>query len=931
MKRLASLLLLLLSTTALADPTGFKGNWMHYLPVPNASAPNGSTFLDSSNSNLYTIKDLSGNLSTPLNSIGQRVVHVDKNRTDSYIADGSLSRPYHSLKAALAGISGASKTNPYLILMAPGNYVEAGPLALSPSVSIAGYAGGGAQALPVITTSDNSDITLDLTGVSGDNVQMLFQATFHENVVITRTAAGVSGQTSIVIFSGLGDTNQLTWNGVSGGSNDLLILSDGYSIDNATNIHGALISLNANTNSGNMLVDTNGQFYCNGGATNTLTLNATAWGGGFWCQINGAAIIENGANLGDMMASFFFGTLTISDTSFVGGLVSSQINGGTITIGGTANVSFYETDTSLTSTTIAGTSPSVNYVNSPTGSLTITATSPSISMDVESYPRGSVTGAFTPSLVSVGGSIVNDSTVAGATIKDAFNNVVQIAGSTMTGQLNIALPGTGSPFTASDSSGNSFQLQNGGGLAQITGGISNAELVIDETGGGAQADIIFDLGDAPPTSFGATQFELDSGMGVTTGNGHPEIGWYDDKNGYYFWGYDQNAQVLAVNANSTFSKHSAFGANAVLDSNPIYTSESMVVNAYEDVTAPVSNRAFGVQGTITANPAASGMHIAGGVFNAEDDSVATIPPAVIFGAGAQAFHEANTTVPLMLGLAAQAENDAGPVSVMKGAQSVVYSESGAVGTAAAFSGIVEHDATSSTISEADVFLSTLISDGGGAITAANGLNVQSPQISAGSTVGVNTGVSVSDQAATGVTTAYNIHSDASSAAYNLYATGTSPSFFAGGVGMGVAPGSNALAVSGIAALGQKTSGSALVLTGNGSATSALAQFKDNGSSHNMAEFYNASNALALFVASDGSITENASLTVNGTMNFANATLSGILQLPVQPALTTPACAASGDDGKVAITNTHIMCVCNGVALPSPKWVHVADGTTTCTF
>lgn len=59
-----------------------------------------------------------------------------------------------------------------------------------------------------------------------------------------------------------------------------------------------------------------------------------------------------------------------------------------------------------------------------------------------------------------------------------------------------------------------------------------------------------------------------------------------------------------------------------------------------------------------------------------------------------------------------------------------------------------------------------------------------------------------------------------------------------------------------------------------------------------------------------------------------AQFSDVIQLPVQAAATTPACVGVSDDGKIAITNTHILCVCNG---NTPGWFQSSDGITACTF
>ncbi len=66
-------------------------------------------------------------------------------------------------------------------------------------------------------------------------------------------------------------------------------------------------------------------------------------------------------------------------------------------------------------------------------------------------------------------------------------------------------------------------------------------------------------------------------------------------------------------------------------------------------------------------------------------------------------------------------------------------------------------------------------------------------------------------------------------------------------------------------------------------------------------------------------------TILGNIAASSLTISNIFKLPVQALLTTPTCATAADDGKVAITSLHILCVCNGSA-----W-NQTDGVTACTF
>jgi len=77
-----------------------------------------------------------------------------------------------------------------------------------------------------------------------------------------------------------------------------------------------------------------------------------------------------------------------------------------------------------------------------------------------------------------------------------------------------------------------------------------------------------------------------------------------------------------------------------------------------------------------------------------------------------------------------------------------------------------------------------------------------------------------------------------------------------------------------------------------------------------------------------------SLKIGGTAGSTDQAVSGaaleieggLLKLPVQAAASTPTCAAAADDGKLAITSAHILCICDGAA-----WNNASDGVTACTF
>lgn len=67
---------------------------------------------------------------------GERWVTTDGN---DVTGDGSLSAPYATIAAAMASITTASPTNRWAIRLGPGNYTEAGPLALKANVFLVGH------------------------------------------------------------------------------------------------------------------------------------------------------------------------------------------------------------------------------------------------------------------------------------------------------------------------------------------------------------------------------------------------------------------------------------------------------------------------------------------------------------------------------------------------------------------------------------------------------------------------------------------------------------------------------------------------------------------------------------------------------------------------------------------------------------------------
>jgi len=57
-------------------------------------------------------------------------LYVDGNRTDTYVSDGSIIKPYKTIQAAIDAVVSPSATNKYMIEIAPGAYYS-NPVAIN--------------------------------------------------------------------------------------------------------------------------------------------------------------------------------------------------------------------------------------------------------------------------------------------------------------------------------------------------------------------------------------------------------------------------------------------------------------------------------------------------------------------------------------------------------------------------------------------------------------------------------------------------------------------------------------------------------------------------------------------------------------------------------------------------------------------------------
>lgn len=116
-----------------------------------------------------------------------QVIEVDMNRVDSYTADGSLTRPYKTIKAAVDA-STCTSSALCLFQVAPGAYVEDNALAFKEWM----YVDGVQRDLVTIRRTDSSPIVVDLTANVSHRVGFS-NLTFIGGLIVDRTGDTTGG------------------------------------------------------------------------------------------------------------------------------------------------------------------------------------------------------------------------------------------------------------------------------------------------------------------------------------------------------------------------------------------------------------------------------------------------------------------------------------------------------------------------------------------------------------------------------------------------------------------------------------------------------------------------------------------------------------------------------------------------------------------
>ena len=333
------------------------------------------------------IDTISGTLQTDLNTLSEqvssvtKVLYVDGNRTDSYTENGSITRPFKTIQAAINQIAtnGDNSTYGYLVKIAVAEYVEN----------------------VVIEDASFTNIIFDTLGAyinpaSGNAVQ---STSNNDNL-------------SYLEFRGIEFVKPINFEGASNGTSFGGILAftncltDGFltvkNVNSFNFIGGGILA---------------GILYSNCGAGRIELEAGIKSGGSFTIESDNNAKKPAGW-IGDSYGSYLILTNTISTRD----VVFSQLNGGAGTLQLRNGVRLGASGTTIPAGATITAYQSVlrgNYVNN--GTLTL----------YNSMVTGNITGN-NPVVNFPASQLKNDSSVTGVTIKDALDYLATVSGSLQT-------------------------------------------------------------------------------------------------------------------------------------------------------------------------------------------------------------------------------------------------------------------------------------------------------------------------------------------------------------------------------------------------------------------------------------------------------------------------------------------------------------------
>jgi hypothetical protein len=162
-----------------------------------------------------------------------QVIYVNKNQSGSYTADGSINKPYLTVKAALDAITDASASKKYALVIAPGTYTE------DPSIRLKGWVDliSVANDTVAITTSDASRIKW-----SNNNPGRVFITMIGLTSGIEVLNDNPSGASGMVLDLNNCDVASIIMNGRGGGV-DYIQLRNDTRVNGTTTINSAATTI----------------------------------------------------------------------------------------------------------------------------------------------------------------------------------------------------------------------------------------------------------------------------------------------------------------------------------------------------------------------------------------------------------------------------------------------------------------------------------------------------------------------------------------------------------------------------------------------------------------------------------------------------------------------------------------------------------------
>ena len=129
-------------------------------PSTLSSPRNGEFIVDSTDSNIFKkYNESTSSWEAATDALESRliysqVIYVDKSNTNTYTPNGSISKPFKSLKAMYDAITDASASKKYAVIIAPGSYIEQNTLRLKGYIDLFSMANDTVS----VSTSDSSRV-----------------------------------------------------------------------------------------------------------------------------------------------------------------------------------------------------------------------------------------------------------------------------------------------------------------------------------------------------------------------------------------------------------------------------------------------------------------------------------------------------------------------------------------------------------------------------------------------------------------------------------------------------------------------------------------------------------------------------------------------------------------------------------------------------